>query len=227
MERSQIAAAIAAMREDFVVEFADTPDAVTEAMRLRHQVYCMERGFEAGQDGLECDKFDDRARHVLVRTRRTGLPVGTVRLVPGSTGRKGQQYPMQLAVDSPRLHQLPAHRTAEVSRFAISKTIRSECASAFSLLRLCLMRGIVMLSGELGLSHWCALMEPSLLRLLQMSAIYFQPIGPLVEYHGMRQPSIGRIWQVLDRMRQDCPEVWAFITEHGTLWQDDKIVRTG
>lgn len=223
MERSQLAAAVAAMRRAFVVELADTPDALTEAMRLRYQVYCMERGFEAGQDGLERDDFDDQARHVLVRARNSGRPVGTVRLVRGSNGRNGPRYPMQLAADLPRLRQLPATRTAEVSRFAISKSVRSECAGAFGLLRLCLLRGIVALSGELGLTHWCALMEPSLLRLLQMSAIYFQPIGPLVEHHGMRQPSIGPIRQVLDRIRQDCPEVWAFITEHGMLWQEEKI----
>lgn len=223
MQRSQIAAAIAAMREGFVIEFADTADAQIEAMQLRYQVYCKERGFEPGQDGIEKDQFDHRARHVLVRARRSGRAVGTVRLVRGAVGLRGPQYPMQLATDLPRLRQLPATRTAEVSRFAISKSLRGECAATFGLLRLCLLRGIVALSGELGLTHWCALMEPTLLRLLQMSAIYFQPIGPLVEHHGMRQPSIGPIRQVLDRIRQDCPEVWGFITESGQLWQEARI----
>ena len=92
-----------------------------------------------------------------------------------------------------------------------------------ALLRLCLIRGIVQLSGELGLTHWCALMEPKLLRLLQMSAIYFHQISGMVEHHGLRQPSCIGLFEMLDRVRQEKPIVWDFITGSGELWQPGRI----
>ncbi len=87
------------------------------------------------------------------------------------------------------------------------------------LLRLALFRGIVQMSGELELTHWCAVMERSLLRLLQMSAIHFHPVGPLVSYHGIRQPSFGSISGVLGRIRREQFPVWNYITDAGSLYE--------
>jgi len=53
------------------------------------------------------------------------------------------------------------------------------------------MSGIANVRDQLRLTHWCAIMEPFLLRLLQMNAIHFIPVGPLVDYHGLGQPSYG------------------------------------
>ena len=92
---------------------------------------------------------------------------------------------------------------------------------AGTMVRLGLMQGILRLSRELGLTHWCAIMEPMLLRLLQMSSIYFQPIGPLVEYHGLRQPAFLEIDAVLDRARFERPDAWNYVTLDGQLWQPD------
>src|SRR5271170_7376188 len=58
MEPGCYSAAIAAVRHDFAIEFATTPQQQEEAFRLRHQVYCLERNFEPGEDGLECDEYD-------------------------------------------------------------------------------------------------------------------------------------------------------------------------
>ena len=122
------------------------------------------------------------------------------------------------------LGHLPRGRTGEISRFAVSKRYRVEAGISEPLLRLLLMRGLVALSGELGLTHWCALMEPCLLRLLRTTAIHFQPAGPLVEHHGLRQPSIGIVGNVLERMRREQLMVWEFITAGGTLWCDQTLL---
>src|SRR3954447_17833499 len=64
--------AIKAATDELVVELAVSPGQVLEAQRLRYRVYCQERGFEVGKDGLERDEFDPASRHVLVRSRLTG-----------------------------------------------------------------------------------------------------------------------------------------------------------
>jgi len=223
MEPSGISAAVAIVLRDFVIESAETKSELEEAFRLRYQVYCLERNFEPGLDGIEMDEFDAAARHVLLRHKETRQVIGTVRLVPARTDFGTQWFPMQQAGDMPRLRQLPRNGTVEVSRFALSKAFRSSSGTLGCLLRLALIRGIVALSGELSLTHWCALMEPKLLRLLQTSAIYFQQISGVVEHHGIRQPSVAELGTMLDRVRREKPEVWDFITDHGTLWQEERV----
>jgi N-acyl amino acid synthase of PEP-CTERM/exosortase system len=63
-------------------------------------------------------------------------------------------------------------------------------------------------------------MERSLLRLLRSSAINFEPVGQMVEHHGMRQPSVCCVSTVLHQMRIEQPAIWEFVTLGGTLWKD-------
>src|SRR4051812_7287264 len=73
--------AIAAAREELSIEVARSEEQVLEAMRLRYRVYCEERGYEPGQNGIEQDEYDPNAKHILVRSRATGEVYGTVRIV--------------------------------------------------------------------------------------------------------------------------------------------------
>jgi N-acyl-L-homoserine lactone synthetase len=118
------------------------------------------------------------------------------------------------------LAPLPAIATGEISRFALTRDRPGVSPAAAALMRLFLMRGIVMVSGLHDLTHWCAIMESSLLRLLRATGTHFQHVGPAVEYRGTRQPVVGAIATVLGRMRNEKPEVWNFITGNGTLWSD-------
>lgn len=204
---------IAAARSEFRVEIATNASLVSEAFCLRHQVYCVERAYEAGRNGLEHDVFDMNARQVLLRSRRTRQVVGTVRVV-----LPGQALPMQEIVGTSAIEHLPLHSTGEISRFALSKTRRANVGEAGVLMRLGLMQGILHVSQDAGLTHWCAVMERSLLRLLHATAIYFQPVGPLVEFHGLRQPAAGHIDSIMARMFQDARPVFDYVTADGTLW---------
>jgi N-acyl amino acid synthase of PEP-CTERM/exosortase system len=210
--------AIAAVSAEFYVETADTPELVSEACHLRYQVYCLEHSFEAPRGQLETDDFDGRARHVVLRHRASDVAIGTVRLVLMSSTTPNDSFPLQRACDASFLQRAPLPNTAEVSRFAISKELRRASAAAQGLLRLSLVRGLVLLSGELGLTHWCALMEPTLLRLLRATAMHFDACGPLVEHHGMRQPSFASLEAFLSRLERDQPTIWDFVTDGGTLW---------
>jgi N-acyl-L-homoserine lactone synthetase len=216
---SAFADAIAATQKELVIEVARTPEQVIEAKRLRYRVYCEERGFEPGEGGLEQDAYDENAHHVLVRGRASGEVFGTVRVVL-SGGDHGIGFPMQRVCEEDVLAPLPKAATAEISRFALTRDRTGISPASAALMRLCLVQGIIQISGEIGLTHWCAIMEKTLLRLLRSTSIYFLPVGPSVECHGMRQPAIWALSGGLDRMRLENPQLWAFLTRDGTLWSE-------
>jgi N-acyl-L-homoserine lactone synthetase/HPt (histidine-containing phosphotransfer) domain-containing protein len=207
--------AISAVRRDFAAEVANTPELILEAQRLRYQVYCVERGFEKSDNGIEQDEFDIHSRHIVLRRRSDGEITGTTRVVLYDPNASGDSYPMQHVCAASLLHGLPMETTAELSRFAISKQLRG---SSPALIRLALIEGLFRISHELGLTDWCAVMENSLLRLLKSSAIHFRPLGPLVEYHGLRQPCCANIKEIAARMQVERPEIWAFVTHNGQYY---------
>jgi N-acyl-L-homoserine lactone synthetase len=112
------------------------------------------------------------------------------------------------------LRHLPSRTTGEISRFAISKRRRMGCG-ATALVRFGLMQGVLRISLDLGLTHWCAIMEPTLLRLLEASSVCFRSLGSPVEYHGRRQPAWLEIDDVLDQARDEQPEAWNYVTRSG------------
>jgi N-acyl-L-homoserine lactone synthetase len=113
-----------------------------------------------------------------------------------------------------RLQGLPSATTGEVSRFAISKRRRLSC-KAGAMVRLGLMKGLFGISIEMGLTHWCAIMEPTLQRLLRFNAIYFQSLGPMVDFHGLRQPVYCSIADTFDRVRLNQHDMWRWATNGG------------
>jgi N-acyl amino acid synthase of PEP-CTERM/exosortase system len=64
----------------------------------------------------------------------------------------------------------------------------------------------------------CAVMEPTLLRLLRRIGIHFIDLGPQVEYHGSRQPCYSHIDTQGVRCWLERPEIWELLTQDGTLW---------
>jgi N-acyl amino acid synthase of PEP-CTERM/exosortase system len=72
-------------------------------------------------------------------------------------------------------------------------------------------------SIELGVEYWGAVMEPQLLRMLALMGIRFQPVGPLVSYHGLRQPSYCHLPLMLRNLALTKPESWAVVTNNGEL----------
>ena len=196
---------------ELAVEIADSPMRIREAHQIRHRVYCLERGYEPGEDGLEIDEFDEHAKHVVLRRRASGDVIGTARLVMPRRGGLEDRYPMLNVCGSAAFTGLPQGATSEVSRFALSKDRQGLSVAASSLSRLMLVRGLVMLSRREDITHWCAMMEPTLLRLLRASSIHFQAVGPAVEFHGLRVPSVCRVETMLDRMSAEQPSIYSFI----------------
>jgi N-acyl-L-homoserine lactone synthetase len=219
MEMHTIASCLRQIESEFQVIAADTDDILHRIHELRYQVYCTERGFLPGANGLESDEFDHRSRHLALIMRRTGELIGTARLVLPSPDQGAADFPMQAVCDPALFDHLPRSTSAEVSRFAISKQRRD--SGSLGLARLALVKGLVHLSAALGVTHWCAVMEPTLLRLLRMTSIHFHPLGPLIEYHGPRQPCFNRLDHLLDTILRERPPLWRYLTRGSAFWRDD------
>lgn len=230
----------------FDVVRADTPERLREAYRLRYQVYCVENAFEdatAHADGLETDEFDTHSVHSLLIHRPTGMVAGTVRLILPHPSQGVDRLPIARVCRHPLLHNpaaFPPERTAEISRFAVSKAFRRRLSDAQHVdlhfletplqlnpderrvmipnITLGLMKAIAQMSIENGVTHLCAVMEPALLRLTARLGIRFAPLGPVVEYHGTRQPCFSEISTLGNALLQTRPDALELISDKGRYW---------
>lgn len=223
----------------FRTQAADTPASIEAALAIRYQVYCLERNFENAahhSDGLEKDEFDRSAIHSLIVHRPTEQAIGTVRLIlPGSPT---QGLPIQQLLRENGLHAadyFPVETSAEVSRFAISNEFRRRSHDSTAQSRdgdtrlrpaserrsnlpcLGLIQSQLRRSIARGITHWAAVMEPKLLRMLAGMGIHFTPVGPLVSHHGLRQPSYCYLPGMLERLRRERPDYWNVVSNAGEL----------
>ncbi|HUN43418.1 MAG TPA: PEP-CTERM/exosortase system-associated acyltransferase [Acetobacteraceae bacterium] len=222
MRSSALENAILKLNKEVSVELADTPAARREAFALRYQVYCIERNYEPGYNGIEQDGYDDSAVHAVARWRQTGKVIGTVRLILPNDPPGNDDFPMQRICDPGVLDGLPRNTIGEVSRFALAKwmtqQMRRTSADTAPILRLALIRGAVWLSAEVGHTHWVAMMEHTLLRVLRATGIHFVPLGAAVDYHGLRQPAVAELVPTMARLAREQPVMWEYITRSGTWY---------
>lgn len=210
---------------------ANTRELIETAFALRYQVYCLERHFEdpsQQRDRQERDEHDHHAVHSLVIHRPQGEAIGTARLILPQA--RGDSLPIQQLLRKNGINParyFPNDAVAEVSRFAISKEFRRRSDDAMSsaarrerhtnLPCLGLVQMVLRQSLELGIEYWAAVMEPQLLRMLATMGIRFQPIGPVVSYHGLRQPSYCHIPVLLRNLALTKPDSWMVVTNNGEL----------
>lgn len=205
----------------FRTEAVTSIDLLRMAYSLRYQVYCLERNFESPAhfpDRLETDQYDAQSVHGILFYRPSDKAIGTSRLILPN----GAALPVH-SVLGPS-HSLTGSRwagakPAEISRFAISRAFRPDKGVHSRLPCLGLAQILLRLSRSHGVTHWVAMMEPALLRMLAAMGIEFTPIGPLVSYHGLRQPCGCKIARMLDTLRQRNPAHWHIVTDGGRLSQ--------
>jgi N-acyl amino acid synthase of PEP-CTERM/exosortase system len=196
---------------------------------------------------MERDAYDDQALQSLLIHVPTGSIAGTVRLILPRLSGSTRDLPIEHVCTEPLLLDdspaLPRQSTAEVSRFAVPKSFRRRLGESGSPtgitdesieaqeqrnremadrrlaphITLGLIQSLVEMSVEHGVTHWCAVMERALLRLLTKIGIHFTDLGPLVEYHGHRQPCYSDLRQLLERVRQERFDVWEILTREGSL----------
>lgn len=222
--------------------FANTPELIREAYRLRYQVYCIEHQFEDpahSPEGLERDRYDHHSLHGILRHRASGTAVGTMRWVLHRAEAGARSFPLYETCHDPRVRSdkfLPLDRTAELSRFAISKEFRRRASDGpyggplatdhadkskrqdTSGIALHLIAVGLQIAFLRGVEYALAAMEPTLMRLLNRFAIRFEPLGPLVDYHGLRQPCYAHLPTMMARVERERPELWKVMTENGQIW---------
>jgi N-acyl amino acid synthase of PEP-CTERM/exosortase system len=230
----------------FDVIRADTPALLDRVYEIRYQVYCLENAFEdpaQNLGGREIDTDDDRAAHVLLIHRESGEAAGTARVIFPDRRRP---LPVERILDpgGQRLFgRLPAPTTGEVSRFAVSKAFRrrrgedryadvGESARrvlaeqrVMPFITFGLLRGIVGICLQSGLSHITAVMEPPLIRLLKRFGLDFQSIGGLVEHHGVRQPCVASLHDLIDHARDESSTLWSYAKDEVSRHIDHSLSR--
>jgi N-acyl amino acid synthase of PEP-CTERM/exosortase system len=208
----------------FAVRIADTEPLRQLAFRLRHQVYCVENAFEPRQqDGIETDAFDHRAKHALLFHRAAEEPLGAVRLVLPTPGATNGTLPMHAVCPAGLFASvgLPLDATAEISRFAVSRTRlqalqqaigSDETRHVLSFASLGLVAALRQIARAHNITHTVAVMEPSLRRRLSMIGLPMTQMGDPVNHHGIRVPCYTRIDQLEAGLKRLRPDLWPVLT---------------
>ncbi len=222
----------------FECRLADRPALIEAAHQLRYQVYCLERKFENAAEhssGLETDQYDSHAIQGLLFHRPTERAIGTVRMILPADLEVGrlpiEQFLRDNGIDLS--DYVDIEKSVEVSRFAISKEFRrrrtddmmaaadplspQDSARQANLAFLSLVQFFLRQSIERRVLYWTAVMEPMLVRMLGRMGIHFRPLGPVVDHHGLRQPSWSYIPTVLDELKREHPDYWEVVTNAGEL----------
>ncbi|NBQ67805.1 MAG: PEP-CTERM/exosortase system-associated acyltransferase [Nitrosomonadaceae bacterium] len=143
------------------------------------------------------------------------------------------------------IKSLPRQQTAEISRFLVMSQFdrrkderrkegrRKESAEIDSDKRtpqdrrssdrrsglsigLVLMSGVMRMSVKYNIRHWLSVAEPALNKLMGFYGLNFNPIGPPVNYHGMRRPYYVKVEDALEKMYKEHHDAWEVVTDCGT-----------
>jgi N-acyl amino acid synthase of PEP-CTERM/exosortase system len=197
---------------------------------------------------MEMDEYDHNSIHALVRHRSSDLVAGVVRLVFADESDPHKPLPIEYYCgdhfDRSVLERYDFSRAevAEVSRFAVSNRFVNSAAPAGDLspqgdvhgrhrfqddpsqylphISLGLIAMLFVASAQHRISHWYAIMEPSLNRLLGRSGIEFNAIGPIMNYHGRRQPMIASVNELLSDIYEKRYEFFRLIEHLGGVPAD-------
>lgn len=112
-------------QSSLVVSLASCAEEVTEAQRLRYQVFAEEMGAQIkGHHGLDVDGFDAYCDHLLVRDEATQQVVGTYRILNPMQAMLAGGYYSAGEFDLSRLAAL-SDRTVEVGRACVHADYRT------------------------------------------------------------------------------------------------------
>jgi N-acyl amino acid synthase of PEP-CTERM/exosortase system len=224
----------------FEVVAADTPELLDAAHALRYQVYCVEHALEdpAKNPGeREWDRYDTHSIHAVLISKRLGEVVGCMRLILPAEGPDPAALPIRSLLsegDRATLDVFDRARTAEISRYAISKQYRrrqgeslypdvewhgplaDEMRRLVPHMSLGLIRGVYLMAAQHGIDTLCAAMAPPLLRLLERFGLVFERLGPVIDYHGMRQPCVAESRHLLAGLAARNPDYYQLVLQEGT-----------
>ena len=240
-------ALLAIYRRHFEIIQADTAELRDLAYLLRYQVYVHEHGFEKPEDHpgeRERDEFDEKSLHVLMRHRRSGIVVGTARLVLPDSDNPSHSFPIQTISSHPMVQdpEIAAH-AVEFSRLAISRERLKRClvgsggksgllskalaTQIFPYLSVGLIAGVMEVAAANGYPIMMAVMEPFLIRNLSQIGIEIPFTDAPVEYHGLRVPCVlPSLHDTCAVMKKHDRASWEIVTNRGRTQELALIAQT-
>ncbi|MDH5547485.1 MAG: PEP-CTERM/exosortase system-associated acyltransferase [Gammaproteobacteria bacterium] len=230
----------------FLLDYCRSETTIQQCQQLRYHVFCEEKGYFLDYNlnrKVESDEYDARSVHCLITHRNTKIPAATVRLVLADVENLNNLFPIEhfevlRRLERDQMWRINRINLGEISRFSIASNFRrrpqekglehgitNETFKEYSNerrnygdLTLGLFKAIVTMSHEKNLTHWYAMMEPKLIRMLSRYGIQFNAVGPIFNYCGLRQPCIAIIDDLLHGIFQNKPDVWEFITSNGRYY---------
>jgi N-acyl amino acid synthase of PEP-CTERM/exosortase system len=215
---------------DFRFVVATTPQLLEGVFRLRYQVYVDEFGYEhAGDhpDGKETDEWDPFSIH-MAALNPEGDVIGTIRLVLNSIAglpTLNVVAPFYQEKNPQSRHIGEVSRLAVARSFrrrvedgfqgvkelaspqasiAFHKAEEGEFPSQERRNRFAVVLGLFKImyhvSKRIDLKDWYMVAEKRLWYLLKRYHILFNPIGPEMDYHGVRIPYLGHIKDIESHM---------------------------
>ncbi|MFY0668383.1 MAG: PEP-CTERM/exosortase system-associated acyltransferase [Alteromonas stellipolaris] len=191
---------------------ANNKDLKEQSYGIRHQVYCVEEGFEPERESkLEIDEFDAYSTACMIEHKKTHRFAGTVRLVRPQ--KEDELLPIEKycpsSITHPELNPANFKRSeiCEVSRLAVPEEFRRRKSDKFDgastgvintstysetelrcfpFIAIGLYLAAASISINSGIKHTYVMMEPRLARSMRFIGIKFEQIGPVVDYHGKR-----------------------------------------
>lgn len=232
----------------FRIDAALTEPLLDEVLRIRHEVYCEDLGFEPVRpDRRESDEYDQQSIHCLLRTSGSPFhPVGCVRLV--------QPHPTDLAAPLPFERacaealdrsiidpaKLPRDRIGEVSRLAVRRTYRrrkgeehstinniddrdfgTKDQPRFPYIPVSLYMGAIAIAARHGVDTLFVLTEPRLASHFAKLGVKITRIGGPIEHRGTRIPSMIDVREVIDNMRLLMRPLWREVAAEINKSYDD------
>ncbi len=232
-----------AFHEYFEIVEVDSVALLEEVYRLRYRVYCVENKFEdyrSYPNEMEKDEYDHHSAHILLKHRPSGRYIGTARMVLQDRLDPYKAFPVEkyLQIDSDKMEidKLPRQNLAEISRFAVLQQFSRRRLDnnkpdklnvkdksvldrrRFPNVFLALAVGVFQMSAARDVEYWVSAMNPVLNRLLGYYGLGLHPVGPLVDYHGMRRPYYAKISNILHKLHHDRHDVWELVTDCGKVF---------
>tara|TARA_A200000159_G_scaffold140041_1_gene141944 strand:+ start:22824 stop:23552 length:729 start_codon:yes stop_codon:yes gene_type:complete len=193
-----------------------------KSYRLRHDVYCVEKGFEPCRgDLVETDKYDLYSQHGLIQSNFTEEAAGSVRYVMPTSS--SQLLPIEAscsdAITELKLHpsRFDRHDIGEVSRLAVIPAFRKngkQGAKEAEAMKL-VSTSLYFLAGALAVAnkrtHNFVMIEPRLARAMRLVGVNFTQIGDVVDYHGERAPFYINSQTFLSELTPASFDLYSFI----------------
>lgn len=236
-----------AYAETFELLRCDTPELQDRAFRLRHQIYCVENGYECPSKAgnyMEQDAYDAQAVHFVLRRRISNETAGTVRIILPNDDDPQNSFPIQKYCDAPFLKDdLQALTMFEISRFCMARRFRKRAddgqflssyhmqdfKAGFSKGNISFIRrriayapaGLLSAAFETALNARIMdgmwMVEPRHLWSLDKIGFPYQRLADRLPVHGGLIPIIFNIKHVLDHMHRHAPTCWEIVSDSGRL----------